>query len=166
MSHLERTANVAIIIACAVVVGHLVYQDLAPSRAKGTYRTGDHISDTPGLKLKSAHLSLILYTSSSCHFCQESLPFYEKLTKAARQAGARVVAVSPEPASENDKFLRAHGVVVDDAVGAAENRIALRGTPSVLLVKRNGTVVDAWYGKIAASMESDVVKRAVTAARS
>src|SRR5437773_2687514 len=93
---LERMTNLATILACMVVVGHVgiaQYRAFA-NRPVPLYSAGDVIADTGELSLQSARLTLLVGTASTCHFCTESMDYYGRLTRTAHQNGVRIVAVT------------------------------------------------------------------------
>src|SRR3990170_2033038 len=97
MSRLERVANVAVILTCLTVTGHILHRYMSPSGPAPTYRAGEHIPEATGLGVKANRQTLLLVTASTCHFCTESMPFYRKVAEAARGAGTALVAATPEP---------------------------------------------------------------------
>ena len=112
------------------------------------------ITDNPRLGLGSAERTLIMITASTCHFCRESLPFYRTMVTRARRAGARIVAVTAEDPDVNRTYLETAGVPVDAVVSASQADIPIRGTPTLILVTRNGSVMKSWVGKLSGSHEA------------
>lgn len=101
MTRLEKATNVAIIVDCTVLVGSLTRNyhsssgpkfGLRPEIAKGA------VVNLPGVVPLSPQSTLALTRSKSCHFCQEGVGFYKRLTafKNSFPQGLRMVAVLPE----------------------------------------------------------------------
>jgi len=162
-SKLERAANIAVIATCVVFSAHLgirIYGTLrsTPVRLDSTYNRGDVIKDSPELGLKSAESNLLLVTRSTCHFCRASMPFYQRLTETARKAGARVVAVSAEDPAANRAFLLANGVQVDTVASLSESGLKQSPTPTLILIRGNGKVVNSWVGQLPSDREAEVIR--------
>jgi hypothetical protein len=76
------------------------------------------------------------------------MPFMRKLTGLAEQVGTRVVGVSVEDQATNGAYLRGHGVSVDAVIPLKDNGLRAQPTPTLLLVRKDGTVISAWRGKL------------------
>jgi hypothetical protein len=118
------------------------------------------MKDTRELAIGSAKRTVLLVTSSRCHFCEESMPYYGKLVEAARRAGTRVIALSSEPTSDNRAFFAAHGVPIDAAASAPENGIFVRGTLTVIVIRQDGAVLGSWTGMLSAPVGDKVLQMA------
>jgi len=164
MTKLEKATNVAIILACIVLVGNLARNyylsfkpnpSLAPEIAKGT------VVKLPGAASTSQQPTLVLALSKGCHFCQESVGFYQKLTafKNASPQGLRMVAVLPEKEEEAASYLKEQGIGVDEVVSMPVSKLGVRGTPTLLLLDGQNKLEELWIGKLNDSQESEVIER-------
>lgn len=160
---LDRIVNIAVLVACAAIVfrvGFYAYQSLAPARPL-SYARGRTIANTPDLNFNSARRTLILVTSSHCHFCQRSMPFYKRLTSMAHAAGVRVLGLATEDPEVNRDFLLQNGLYVDGVASVKANNVDVHGTPTLIIVDNRGTVIASWEGEIAPRKEK-AVEAAVT----
>ena len=162
---LERVSNIAVILTCLAVmaqVGMGIYHrgtadtNPLPSRPV-VYPTGAKISDTPGLEFTKAPKTLLLVTNSACHFCSASMPFYKRLTATAKANSTRVVAVTSEDTSTNRNYLQSNGVEFDGVVSATEEGVLVRATPALILVRRDGGVINSWVGQLSSEEEKAVL---------
>lgn len=149
MKHLDRIANVAIILAVAVflilvVRGEFFRRAPAPGRS-ATALVGKTIH-LPGVVFPAQRDSLVLGISTTCHFCNESLPFYKQLTDRA-QGRIQVFAVLPQTQTESSRYLADAGLSAVHEVSADLGSIGVYATPTVLLIDNNGKVKSAWIGK-------------------
>src|SRR5580700_4185553 len=93
MTRLETATHVFLIGVCCLAGGLLIEQrffsgqDAAPT----TNFVGREVK-LPGADWQSAPVSVLLQISSTCHFCNDSMPFYRQLM-ATRQASAAKVPV-------------------------------------------------------------------------
>jgi hypothetical protein len=139
-------SNAAIAVAAIAIVAHLgklawtdYRQDKAALQLPGTGR--DTIENTSELALDRADRTILLGTASTCRFCTASMPFYQRLTKTAKERGVRVVAFAAEDVETNRDYLTEHGVTVDGVVSAAKNKLALPASPLLIVANREGQVV-------------------------
>lgn len=153
MKHLDRIANIAIIVAVVVFLGLVVKgefsrRNAAQFRAQASPQNlvGTTVA-LPGVELPKGRNSLLLVVSTECHFCRDSLPFYKQLT-AKSQGRLNVIAVLPQPQLEARKFLQDAGVEANQVVMATPDKLGVRGTPTVLLVDGSGKVKQAWLGRL------------------
>jgi hypothetical protein len=99
----------------------------------------------PGVPPSQEHDSLLLAISTSCHFCQESLPFYRELS-AKTQGKLDLIAVLPQPLAESQTFLQKGALSVTRVVSTNLNQFGVLGTPTILLVDTHGRVQEEWLG--------------------
>jgi thioredoxin-related protein len=104
----------------------------------------------------------VVALSPTCHFCNESMPFYKKLIdeRNSKSSTVKVIAAVPSDQAiqeENQKFAAA-GVKPDQVVKMDFAAIKVPGTPTVLYVDNNGKVLDVWVGKQDAGGEKKILK--------
>ncbi|HEX8561270.1 MAG TPA: hypothetical protein VF668_24475 [Pyrinomonadaceae bacterium] len=160
---LEQLANVAIIIVALLLGGVLVKRYLLPQapspQAEARIQPGTKLS-VPGVEWGKNERTLLLVLSTSCHFCTESSPFYQRLAQEkAKKGGVGLVAVLPQSVSESQKYLSGLGVSVDDIKQASPDAVQVRGTPTLIMADRAGAVVESWVGKLPAEKEAEVLDR-------
>jgi hypothetical protein len=161
---IEVTANVATIVVAAlisvVVVKTYVFPNAvprstvaasAPEVVKGKSVDGRAL----GVDWKKNRRTLVLAISTTCHFCKDSVPFYQKL--GATGTDVKVVAVLPQSVTEARKYLGGAGVHVDEVRQVPLNTLGVRGTPTLLLVNDVGVVTDVWVGKLQPDQETQVM---------
>jgi hypothetical protein len=161
---IEVTANVATIIVAAlisaVVVKTYVFPNAVP-RATVTVSAPELTKgkgvDGRALRVdwKRNRRTLLLAISTTCHFCKDSVPFYQKLSAAEKDV--KMVAVLPQPVAEAQQYLGSAGVRVDEVRQVPLNTLGVRGTPTLLLVNDVGIVTDVWVGKLPPDQEAQVL---------
>src|SRR5215470_14601702 len=94
---LEAIANMTVIVV-ALAVGGVVLTRQAPFHlAPRSVAAGDRLAKIPGLDWNQHRRTLVLALNSGCHYCEDSVPFYQKLARA-HPPGAddlEIVAVFP-----------------------------------------------------------------------
>ena len=163
---LDAAVNVLLALTCVVVLAKYGYEwwlatHLRPSTAMHAFRPGERI---PGLSGTTRNdRNLVIFASSACHFCTDSMPFYQGLSKQAHDAGLRLIAVGTEPRDVLANYFRSHSVTPDDVLSASPETTHVVATPTIAIVDKAGIVLHSWVGRLSAEAEGQV--RAAVAAR-
>ncbi len=158
---IEVVANVVVILL-AVMIGSVYLRDRFSARApeSNEVKAGDRLPRLDGWDWSAHDRSLVLVLKKGCHFCEDSAPFYQRL--ATRQQEARsntaIVAVFPDPADAVNEVVRLEGLGIRALLGVPLETLKVSGTPSLLLVDRSGTVLNAWIGMLSPKQELEVMR--------
>lgn len=159
----ELLANIAIIIL-AISVGEVVLKNyFSPNNRQRVSDTDDTTLihgrkfSLPEVDWKKNRRTLVLAISSTCHYCSESTPFYQRLSKEL--GDTRLVVVMPQPVEEGQKYISKAGIAVEDVRQAQFTEIGVKGTPTLILVDDAGNIIKSWIGKLAESQEADVLNQ-------
>jgi thiol-disulfide isomerase/thioredoxin len=97
--------------------------------------------------------------STHCGFCQDSVPFYQKLSafKNSSPVNLRLATVMPESKEEAEAYLKKNGVTADIVLSTPISQIGVNGTPTLLLLDGENRLVQSWVGQLNNSQESEVV---------
>ena len=161
----EVLANIAVtvtsVILCSVLVKKHFFSTVKPeaaiqqvqsnSPASGTSRrqsiqAGTKIS-LPGIDWSRNTRTIVLALSTTCHFCSESGPLYQKIEEQ-KPSNVGLIAVLPQPLEDSRSYLNKLGVKTPNVVQGSLSSIGVSGTPTLLLVDNNGSVVASWVGKL------------------
>jgi hypothetical protein len=94
-----------------------------------------------------------------CHYCTQSGPFYQQLTRKAEQSQRlHLIAVLPQRVEEGTAYLKEIGVTIPEIRQAKLRSLQIRGTPTILLIGGTGVVEKVWVGKLDPGRESDVLQ--------
>jgi thiol-disulfide isomerase/thioredoxin len=159
---IETSANVAIILAAVLLAAVLVKQQLLDGTR--TQASGPQPGVAVGVKLmvpdaycNENKKTLLLALSTTCHFCTESAPFYQRLVK---ESGVRLIAVVPQGVDEGRLYLNRLGVPISEVRQMSLDSIGVAGTPTLLLVDDEGRVSGKWVGKLNPEREADLLRQA------
>lgn len=112
----------------------------------------------PGIDWTRTGLTILLVLSKDCRYCTESAPFYQRLAlEKAKHANIKLIAVFPQTVEVGRNYLTDLGVAVDDVKKVTPTDLAVRGTPTLILVDGTGTVQKVWPGKLPPDQESEVL---------
>lgn len=158
----ELLTNIAIItvavLLCVVLVKRYLLAPEAPAEV-GSLAAGEKIP-LADVDWQKGRQTLLIVLSQECHYCAESVPFYQRLAKEARSRGdIQLVAVMPQSPDEGQKYLDELGVPIKEVKQAPLSAIKVRGTPALILVDGKGLVVDAWVGKLPSEQEAEVLSK-------
>lgn len=158
---IQVASNIAIIVVALLFAGVLVNRYLFSASPK----TAESESIKIGTKLSVSDVdwsksdkTLVLALSTTCRYCTESTPFYQKLAQQKAERGdVRLVAVLPQTVGEAARYLTEHNVSVDEIRQASLDTINVKGTPTLIVVDKTSAVVQSWVGKLPPEKESEVV---------
>lgn len=109
---------------------------------------------------RNSEQTLVLAVSTLCHCCTERAGFYQGLAQQkAKQGGLRLVAVLPQAVRQGKAYLTKLGVSVDEVRQSPMDALGVRGTPTLLLVDKSGTLKALWVGKLSPEKEGEVLSR-------
>lgn len=166
-STLDTVANIAIIIVCAIAAFILIRNHFFnPNQAGGPrppeIKAGETYAALGQLVPSGAERALVVAVSPTCHFCEESMPFYKRLVDERNQKGSnvKVIAAVPQEAAkaEEAQKMAAAGVNPDGVAVLDFSSVKVMGTPTIVLVDNRGEVHEVWVGKQSEGGEKEILK--------
>ena len=172
---LEVLANIAVIVTSVVLCSVLAkkYFLTANKQTVAAATTGQSLSanapaksglqagmkvSLPGIEWRKSSLTVLLVLSTTCHFCTESAPFYQKLQQQ-KPNNVQIVAVLPQAVEDGRQYLNKLGVSVSELVQAPLASLNVSGTPTLVLINNTGTIQDLWAGKLSDGQTERVLAR-------
>lgn len=163
---LDTATNVAVVVSAILFVAlgirYFSFTSNPPvSGAAAVYDPGDRIDPIPGLTYDQAERTVLLFLSSTCIYCTESMPFYRSLAEAQRDSPGlfRLVAVTKEDKNVMANYLGSHALTVDQITTvAADQPFRLRLTPTLVLVDRDGKATQSWVGALSEDNKAEVLR--------
>ena len=96
-------------------------------------------------------------------FGAERCEFYQKLSQElADRKNVRMVAVFPQEINEGKKYLDGLNVPITEVAQATLDSLGVRGTPTLVIVDKTGTVKQSWVGRLTVDRETEVLSRVKT----
>jgi hypothetical protein len=158
---IEVATNI-IVIVFAVVVGSVFLKDRFSTGApeSDAVKVGDKLANLESWDWGAHDRTLVLGLRKGCHFCEDSAPFYQRLIAQQQAGGASppIVAVFPDTADTVKEVVQSEGLQVHAIGGVPLERLKISGTPTLLLVDRSGTVLNAWTGMLTPRQELEVIR--------
>lgn len=164
---IEILANVSIIIVAIllsiVLVQHYLLREPdgslvnRPATSGKQAQIGEKIN-LPDVDWQKNGRTLLLALSTTCRFCAEGAPLYQKIVKE-RDRNLRVVAVFPQSVTDAEGYLDRLGVAVDEVKQTSFTEIGVNATPTMILVDDKGAVTDTWVGVLPENEGAAVINR-------
>ena len=157
---LEAIANVVVIVV-ALAVGYVVLgRYVAAYRAPRWVAAGDRLGAIPNLDWSQHRHTLVLALNTGCHFCEQSVPFYQRLADTQESGGGEVeiVAVFPNDAEMVRQFMTREDLRIRSVSAAPLEKLRVVATPTLILVDNKGRVERSWVGFLSSSEERDLIK--------
>ena len=160
---LAQVSTIAIAIILAVAV---IQYRKAPPQTKPTppvsfaaLRVGEQVS-LVGVDWSKNERTLLMALSDQCHFCSASAPFYQRLTKEmSAQEKITLIAVFPQPVNEARDYLNSLGISIADVRQSSFDALGVMATPTLVLVNKEGIVINTWRGQLPPNKEDEVLKQ-------
>lgn len=162
---IEIASNVAI-IGLALLIGFFLTTklssrptEIAPSTQSGNRLQRGATMPAGILDFSTNDKNLLLVLSTACHYCTASIPFYKQLIeKNAINGSVRIVASFPQDEPTIKRYLSENRLTFDSVIVATPSQMLAGGTPTLILVNRDGAIVNSWIGKLTPELEKDVIK--------
>jgi len=149
-----------VLIGSGVLLGAVLFAR-APTRQDAEfkrYRQGDTAPVVAGYNYRDAPVTVVLFLSTHCRFCQESIPFYQRMTALPEVAKgrARVIGVFDEAPAAAAAYLRQAGLQ-SVLTGRVDPSGWVGATPALLVVRDTGRVEVSTVGRLTPRSEDSVV---------
>jgi hypothetical protein len=155
-------ATLGLVLMVAATAGYIGWPRVAgaigfkPAPPPPAYASGQRI-DVPAAWYDSSPKTLIIFGRASCVACEKAQPFLKGLVTRLNGRAAAVFAHPAGAADQDTAFARSLGIPSDRIVVAGAD-LRVRATPTLVLVNKNGTVLDAWEGAGPPERQSSIVK--------
>jgi peroxiredoxin len=120
---------------------------------------GDPLPRRPAPPWTAHDRTLVLALKNGCRFCEESIPFYRKLAELeeSNQINAHLIAVFPDDPAAVRQLIETQRLAVEAFPGIELSQVKVDGTPTLILVDRQGRVSKVWIGELEAAGQAEVV---------
>jgi thioredoxin-related protein len=158
---IEVIANLTVVLL-AVVVGSIFVKDrfFNPGPQVNEVKAGDRLAHLDGWDWGAHDRTLMLVLRKGCHFCEDSVPFYQRLVATQLQDGSTtaLIAVYPDTEDAVKEVMKSEGLNVRGLAGVPLEGLKVSGTPTLLLVDKSGRVLNTWIGVLSPRQELEVMK--------
>jgi hypothetical protein len=167
---IEVVANVTVILL-GVVIGSIFLKDrfFIPTPQVNEVKVGDRLNRLDGWDWGAHDRTLILVLKKGCHFCEDSVPFYQRLLAAHKQdsySTTALLAAFPDDAEVVKQVVQSQALDIPALAEVPLEDLKASGTPTLLLVDKRGTVLKAWIGMLSPRQELEVMTALACAGKS
>ena len=159
----ELAANLLIIIAAVLLIGVIIQKYFFSTT---TVNQKARLQPIIGSKLNVSDVNystqaktLVLALQTSCHFCNESAPFYKRIIENTQNKNIKLVAVLPTSVEESKAHLNELGLKNMEVRRSPLDTIQVGGTPTLILINEKGEITDYWVGKLPPEKEAEVIEK-------
>jgi len=166
---IAASAGLALMLAATVVyvawprVAAAFGSKPAPVTVPPAYAAGQSI-DAPAAWYADAPRTLVLFARASCAACEKAQPFLKQLVAAMAGQGGAVMAHPPGAEADDRRFAKSLGIG-DGDVFVTPAGLRVRATPTIVLVDRQGRILDAWEGAGTPERQAEILKSVTAALR-
>jgi len=96
-NYLEATTNVAVILVAIVVLSAFAWNFLKRGqqmKIQAGLQRGQKLSELPIVTNDNATQTLLVAMNTSCHYCNESVPFYNQLAEIQHDANNKILEIA------------------------------------------------------------------------
>jgi hypothetical protein len=152
---LEIATNVAVLLAATAFLTALSWgffvKQKSPAKSSG-FRKGAPAPTLPHVDYAGAPKTLLIAMNTRCHYCTESISFYNSLIE--RRPGTRVLAVFPNDEAEVKEYVRQQRLGLEAVGGVNFRALQIESTPTMILIGSDGKILDFWIGKLSTTNEA------------
>jgi peroxiredoxin len=161
--NLEIVTNIAILLVAFLIVGTFAgnyFLKQSKPRLSSGLRVGQTFSQIQGVTYKESPQTLLIALSTKCGYCAASVPFYERLAESRQENPAtHVVGIFPDSGEEIKQFAEQQHLSIESRTADFKG-LGLNSTPTIILLDREGKVLNFWVGQLSAQGEAEVFKAA------
>jgi len=126
------------------------------------YIVGEIAPSLSGVDYRDSDRTIVLYLRSTCRYCVESMPWFEKLSQQAQTTGARVVVISRQEQEVLERFVTDSDLSVFTTVSVGLDAWPkLTNTPGIVVVGRDGTVRGSWRGRLSDESQREIIRAVI-----
>ena len=158
---IELTANILIIVVALLLVGfigqrYFFAKSVENQQSRLTPIIGKPVN-LPNQDWSAQPKTIVLALQTTCHFCNESTPFYKRLIESVKDKNIKIVAVLPQSVEESTAHLTKLGLSGLEIKQAPISVLDTSGTPTLIITNQKGEVTNFWVGKLPPEKETEVI---------
>jgi hypothetical protein len=168
---LDTIVNIATLVVCIAVL-YVLFGSQRSITEPPKFKSGQELPALPGLSLSTNAKTLVVVLKSDCRFCEESMPFYRKLSEAIRgnpRINSRLIVIGPEDLRTLTDYVTRHGVTAADVVTIPRQSSwmgKISGTPTLIFADERGRIDAIWLGKLNSAEQEEVEKKLLSTSAS
>lgn len=157
---IETLTNVIIIVAALGVllsVGKFFLESSNSTKETKSPEIGTLVK-IEGFDSSKAEANILFVMQKGCHFCEESMEYFQRITSQKKGNKFGFYAVFPPRDTDVKTYLNGYGFSDVNLLSKDLAEMDVRGTPTVIVTNRKGEIVAKWVGKLSDSKQSQFEK--------
>lgn len=166
-NYLEVTTNVAVVVVAIVVLSVFAltfFNHYQKTQVQAGLQRGQKLDRLPVATKNNAAQTLLVVMNTTCHYCSESIPFYNQLVETQHNTNntTAIIAVFPNSENEVKEYVRQNQLNITTIAASIDFKaLHVAGTPTIILIDNSGKIRDFWVGKLSKDEEQQVIKAVV-----
>lgn len=156
-SKVNFAVNVGLLVALATFGFCIARYALERHQFSNVSLTAANEVRVEGVDLSKSIQNVIVFVDRSCKYCDLDAPFYQRLAKASQTQGVKVIFAFPHDLRDGKRYLAEKQIEPDEVVRLRFNQIGIQGTPTLMLLNREGGIIGKWTGELSAPVENYIV---------
>ena len=149
--YVHRALDIAILLACALLVTSLVQRYRVSKRLSGL------TISLSGVDFSRSNKTLLLFLQQDCDICTASLPFYRTLIDTFQDPrDVELVLITPNQPDEASEFFKNEGLRFETVLQGKRGLLGVQLTPTLILADSTGTVHGSWIGQLSPQQKTVV----------
>jgi thioredoxin-related protein len=158
---IQVVANICVIAAAVLLIisiGWMVVRHSSLSHVShSSIQSGTKLT-LQDLNWSQSRQTLLLVLSTGCKYCTASAPFYRHLiSQTSLTNNTRLIAVFPQPINESEEYFGKLDIKINTLRQAMPASLGAKGTPTLILVDSDGTVIRSWEGMVSPAVENEIL---------
>lgn len=161
-NYIEVATNLAVLVLCCVVLASLAWRYFASSPRvliQSGFQKGAEFPRLPGVDYSSSPKTLLIAMDSTCSSCSENIPFYKQLAEKQRDPinSTRVFAIFQHTDEQAKQYMLQNHLNLNSVSGVDFKALNLPVIPAVILISRDGEILDFWLGRPSKETEEQIL---------
>ena len=149
--------NVALLVALATFGFCIARYGLERYQFSDVSLTANNEVRLEGIDLSKSTQNIIVFMDKRCKYCDLDAPFYQQLAKASQAQDVNLIIAFPHDLNDGKRYLAKKQIEPDEIVRLHFKQIGIQGTPTLMLLKREGGIIAKWTGELSAPVEDYIV---------
>lgn len=162
----EIISSAAVIVMAGLLCVSLLFHYFSgPSGVALSHglQNGQQVAALTGIDYRASSKTVVIALSTKCS-CPESIELYKQVSSACGQAGSdiQLVAVFPESQTDVQTFMTDAKLDFRSISNVNLEQLSIPSTPAIVLINREGRVVDFWLGRVSENVEKEAIIAALS----
>ena len=158
MPRVHNRVNLLVNVALLVAIGTFLTCITRYMIGRYEFTTASLTADGKQVHLKGINFStseqnIIVFLDKDCKFCAQDTAFYQRLAQASRTLHVRLIVAFEHDLRDGKQYLAEKQIEPSETVRLRFQALNIQGTPTILLLNREGRMIAKWVGELSGPLE-------------